>query len=323
LGTKEGDIVKLSTSTAVTSSEYNAEWHHSVDNKIEELDRKIAALTDVVSVLRSNITSATSSGSVVSVAQESTNAGEAQKAKQIGDAPRSQISAKTSWADVVSEMASRYNVAQKLYWETCHPNGTEHAIKGETYACGFHRCIKTTECTELGYNGGCGQGGCCACGAYNDDCNNVGGPALPTSFLHGTKETQTLGNFAVCNSKFADFCNGKQHYPWHTFLDSIQIINLKRRPERRRYMTDMLVGIGVPVEKIKFFDAIDVLEWGTIPFQQRLTKIFNRPAHEMYDGDIVGHDCCTRRLKNHSYACDVKECGLASSGLSHLVSIVG
>jgi hypothetical protein len=78
------------------------------------------------------------------------------------------------------------------------------------------------------------------------------------------------------------------------------------------------------MSKISFFDAVDVKEWGTVPFQQRLGKIFNRPGHTMLDP--TGHPhvispCCQKRLEDHTHSCDVSACGLAASGLSHLAAI--
>jgi hypothetical protein len=147
--------------------------------------------------------------------------------------------------------------------------------------------------------------GKCACGT-GEECN------------HSSKDG--TGEFVSCeiqNAHGKTQCNGETS-DWHHFFSSTMIINLKRRPERREYMAAMLRGIGVPEGKIQFFDAVDVKQWGTVPFTTRLRDILKIEPSTLF---VAKEDCCTKRLADHTYKCDVSSCGLLASGLSHYASI--
>jgi hypothetical protein len=212
----------------------------------------------------------------------------------------------TSWKDAVEALKLPLKEAKRKYQQSCErpPAG----VATGKYEC--TGCVKTKPCAELQYGMG-GSGDRCACGAYNDECQ-----------LWATKREPS--NMAACTpGPSLQYCKGEKQYPWHAFLGTVQVINLKRRPDRRHYMKEMLLETGVPMEKIEFFDAVDVKQWGTLAFQQRLAKIFKRPGHEMLTTakSKAVNPCCQQRLKDHTFACDVSQCGLAASGLSHLAAI--
>jgi hypothetical protein len=217
----------------------------------------------------------------------------------------------TSWKDAVKALQPTLLAATKEWLNSCKARSDEfpEGMAVGKYKCGSWRCVMDVDCA--GHFGMVASGDRCACGAYNSECN-----------LWAPKPKAT--EFAGCTGgPSLEYCKGEKTYPWHAFLDTIQVINLKRRPDRRHYMTEMLVGTGVPHEKIKFFDAVDVKHWGTAPFASRLARIFKRPAYEMLDpqekSDMA--TCCQKRLKDHTFACDVSHCGLAASGLSHIAAI--
>jgi hypothetical protein len=112
-------------------------------------------------------------------------------------------------------------------------------------------------------------------------------------------------------------CMG-QTSDWHHFFSTVMVINLERRTERREYMKDMLTGIGVPVTKIRIFNAVDVLQWGTIPFISSLKEMLHVEPASLF---LPGNDCCTKRLSDNTHRCDVSGCGLFASGLSHYSAI--
>eukprot|EP00466_Bigelowiella_natans_P017110 jgi/Bigna1/146412/aug1.114_g21120 len=120
----------------------------------------------------------------------------------------------------------------------------------------------------------------------------------------------------------------------HGLVDDIVIVNLRRRPERRRYIKRMMFHLGVAEQRYRFFDAFDVREWGIPAFQKRARDVFGRSPESLLDPrdidyGIKGWDkdaCCHRRLVNSQseyiqYRCDVKNCGLIASGMSHLGAI--
>jgi hypothetical protein len=162
----------------------------------------------------------------------------------------------------------------------------------------------------------------CACGSWNDECPVLSDPSAKAE----------QGAFAICNPtlrshnpsiKKACSANNNNDNTWSDFVDQILVINLVRRPDRRHYNTEMMKTLGVPDEKLKFFDAIDVKQWATPPFMKRLTDIFHHSPGDLISADVKeeGTDCCSKRLNDPSVQCDVSRCGLAASGLSHLAAI--
>jgi hypothetical protein len=116
-----------------------------------------------------------------------------------------------------------------------------------------------------------------------------------------------------------DQCLGKTTVDWHSFVDQIVVINLKRRKNRKTFMQTVLTNLvripemlhqnvedilemsqGVPQSKVRFFDAIDLSQWGKKSFTNRLLQIFGQdPSTLLFDTQQTGMPsewaCCQKR----------------------------
>ncbi len=182
------------------------------------------------------------------------------------------------WSEYIAELKPKFDQAALRYRTKCASNtpagpgvlkcGVDNCYrKGVGKQDNFHGCV------AQGFVMGPGMGDKCACGAYNDECK------LDAKVKKASELASCYGDNKA-SWAYRPYCTGQTKYAWHEFLDTILIINLKRRPDRRHYMTQMLLTLGVPQQKIQFFDAVDVKQWGTVPFQARLALVVkNLEAH--------------------------------------------